>query len=120
MTTEKNAGISKKGGDHTKEHEELLRYTLVKLSESGYLAWNNRTGALKRQSGGFQKYGLKGSADIIAIQPGTGIFCGFEIKTGNAVQNKQQKAFEKAVIKRNGLYKIIRTQKDINEFLAIH
>lgn len=47
-----------------------------------------------------------------------GMFVGFEVKTGKAVQNKHQKAFQKACEVRNGTYLIIRDIKDLKQWLA--
>lgn len=107
------------GGDHTKHHEALLKKVLLTLSSHGYFVYKNNTGAIKTNDR-YQAYGLPGSADILGIQPITGRFLALEIKTGNAKQNKQQLAFEKAVIKRNGIYKVIRSLEDINEFITVH
>lgn len=67
-------------------------------------------------NGRFQVYGLKGSPDILACSP-EGQFAGFECKTGKAVQNKDQLNFEKAVIKRDGIYIVIRSLEQMKEFL---
>ena len=105
------------GGDHTKLHEALLKKVLLTLSSNGYFVYKNNTGAIKTNDR-YQAYGLPGSADILGIQPITGRFLALEVKTGNAKQNKQQLAFEKAVLKRNGIYKIIRSLEDIDEFIT--
>lgn len=107
------------GGDRTKDHEALLKKVLLKLSSAGYFVYKNNTGAIKANDR-YQAYGLPGSADILGIQPITGRFLALEIKTGSAKQNKQQLAFEKAVLKRNGIYKVIRSLEDINEFITVH
>lgn len=80
--------------------------------------YKNNTGAIKANDR-YQAYGLPGSSDILGIQPITGKFLALEIKTGNAKQNKQQIAFEKAVLKRNGIYKVVRSLEDINEFITV-
>lgn len=101
--------------DRTIEHEKLLKKCLLKLSAHGFLCWKNNTGSIKTQNR-YQTYGLKGSPDILACGP-NGVFCGFEIKTGKAVQNKHQKAFEKQVTKRYGTYLVIRSLKDLEDYL---
>ena len=106
------------GGDRTKDHESLLKKVLLKLSSAGYFVYKNNTGAIKTNDR-YQAYGLPGSADILGIQPITGKFLALEIKTGNAKQNKQQIAFEKAVLKRNGIYKVVRSLEDVNEFITV-
>lgn len=64
-------------------------------------------------------FGLRGSSDIIAIHPITGTFFGIECKTGSAIQNKAQKNFEKSVLKRNGVYLLVRSIEQLKEFLNV-
>jgi len=64
------------------------------------------------------KFGLKGSPDIIGIKKikitpdmvgkEIGIFCGYEAKTGNSKQTKEQKMFEKMINRMKGIYAVIR------------
>ena len=110
---ERSVGMNK--FDRTIAHEKLVKQILLELTTQGWLCWNNRTGAIKSQ-GRFQRYGLVGSSDIIAITP-SGKFVAVEVKTGNAVQNKAQKAFEKAVRLRNATYKIIHSYEELMEWL---
>lgn len=102
--------------DRTKAHEKLLKQCLLELTTYGCMVWKNSTGALKSDIGHFQRYGLKGSADIIGLTS-RGIFIAIEVKTGKAVQNKAQKSFQKAVEAHNGIYKIIRTYEELKEWL---
>ena len=113
---ERDVGMNK--FDRTIAHEKLLKQCLLEMTTVGWLCWNNRTGAIKA-GGRFQHYGLVGSSDIIAIDT-DGRFIACEIKTGNAVQNKAQKAFEQAVKKRNGIYKIIHTYEELKEWLTTY
>lgn len=106
----------KRGGDNTKNHETLLKQCLVLLSSNGFLCWKSSTGAI-RSGNRFQRYGLVGSSDIIAISPPEGTFCAIEIKTGSAVQNKNQKAFEKAVKKVGGVYIVVRSLQDLKDWI---
>jgi len=102
--------------DRTKAHEKLLKQCLLELTTHGCMVWKNSTGALKSDTGHFQRYGLKGSADIIGLMP-DGQFLAIEIKTGKAVQNKAQKSFQKAIELHNGIYKIIRTYEELMQWL---
>lgn len=101
--------------DRTKAHEKLVKQCLLELTTAGYLAWKVNTGVIKTDTR-YQVYGLKGGSDIMGISP-DGQFIGCECKTGKAVQNKAQKAFQKAVEKRDGIYIIIRSLEEIKEFL---
>jgi len=107
-----------KKADRTKNHESLLKKCLLLLSSEGFLVWKNNTGSIKTENR-YQTYGLKGSPDIIGCTP-SGVFCGFEIKTGKAVQNKHQKAFEKAVKARDGIYIVIHSLEELKEWLATY
>lgn len=103
--------------DRTKDHEKLLKQCLLELTTCGFMAWKNNTGAIKTGTR-YQSYGLKGSADIIGLTP-QGQFLAVEVKTGKAVQNKAQKAFQKAVESRNGIYKIIRSYEELISWLEL-
>lgn len=104
--------------DRTVAHEKLLKQCLLELTTAGWFCWKNNSGAMK-SGNRFQIYGLKGSSDIVGMTP-DGQFVAIEIKTGKAVQNKHQIAFEKAVLKRNGIYKIIRSYEELKEWLIIY
>lgn len=78
--------------------------------------WSNQTGAIKSASGRFQRYGLIGSSDILGLTP-DGQFFAAEIKTGKAVQNKHQKAFQRAVERRSGIYFIVRSIEELKEWV---
>lgn len=101
--------------DRTKNHEKLVKQCLLEMTTVGWMVWKNNTGSIKAQER-FQSYGLKGSADIIGLAS-DGKFVSIECKTGKAVQNKAQKNFEKAVLKRNGIYKVIRSYEELREWL---
>ena len=64
----------------------------------------------------YQSYGFPGSPDILGILP-SGIYLGIEIKTGKAVQNKNQKKFEKKIKENNGEYWIIHSLEELKEKL---
>jgi hypothetical protein len=113
--TQKNAGENK--FDRTKAHEKLVKQCLLELTTKGWFCWKNNSGAMK-SGNRFQVYGLKGSSEIIGMTS-NGTFVAIEIKTGKAVQNKHQIAFEKAVRKRFGIYQIIRSYEELKEWLVI-
>lgn len=95
-------------------HNELLNQTLVFLSSQQLgTFWSNATGALKTTSGHFQRYGLKGSSDIIGMTK-SGRFTAIEIKTGSARQSKHQVAFQKMVEKNGGAYMVVRSEVDFD------
>jgi hypothetical protein len=57
-------------------------------------------------------YGLKGSADILGIIKPSGKFLAVEIKSGQASQTAQQKAFEKMITDFGGVYILARSADD--------
>ena len=101
--------------DRTKAHEKLVNQCLLELTTDGFLCWKNNSGAVKT-SDRYQRYGLKGSSDILAVAAG-GMFWAIEIKTGKAVQNKSQKAFQKAVELRGGIYLLIHSLEELRSYL---
>jgi len=61
-------------------------------------------------------FGLKGSSDIIGIiKPGK--FLAIEVKTGAAVQSKQQLAFAKMVTIMGGVYILAKSIDDISHII---
>tara|TARA_R110002020_G_scaffold182855_1_gene378684 strand:+ start:326 stop:628 length:303 start_codon:yes stop_codon:yes gene_type:complete len=65
--------------------------------------WPNNTGVGRDMSGErIIRFGLKGSSDIIGVYKG--LFLGIEVKTGNAVQNKDQINFQKMIESCGGIY----------------
>lgn len=84
----------------------------------GIFCYANNTGTVKGE-GRFQKYGFPGSPDILGILP-DGKYLGIEVKTGKALQNKNQKKFEKKIKENNGEYWIIHSMEELNGKLAIY
>ena len=93
-------------------HSKLVADILVALSRAGVLAWKNHTGMGRTMAGNPIRFGLKGSADILAVLPPRGRFAGIEVKTGTGRQRTQQGKFEKAVQMRGGLYLVARSVED--------
>ena len=98
--------------DNSAAHSKLVNECLVELSRAGVLAWKNHTGAGRSFAGNVMRFGLKGSADILAVLPPNGRFAAIECKTGSGVQKTQQQKFEKAVLLRGGLYLVARSAAD--------
>ena len=80
--------------------------------------WKNATGTARSHDGRrVIKFGLEGSSDIFGITS-DGRFLAIECKTGKAVQNKRQIAFEKMVTFFGGRYILARTIDDVLKELA--
>ena len=72
--------------------------------------------ALNPRTGKPFHYGLKGSSDIIGIL-NNGKFLAIEIKTGQAVQSKQQKFFAAMIQNMGGHYFVCRSVEDACNFV---
>lgn len=100
-----------------RNHNELVNSVLLYLGNNcAGRYWPNPTGSLKSDKGHFQRYGLKGSADIIGIS-GDGLFVAIEVKTGSAVLNPGQKNFRDMINRFGGVHIVI--HNDINDELFI-
>jgi hypothetical protein len=104
-------------------HTALVKECLEELALVGFAAWPNRTGATEID-GRFIAFGKKGSGDILAIFPFVlagkryGIHAEVECKTGEAVQNKRQKAHMRLVHNSGGIYLVIRARDEMKRELA--
>ncbi len=97
-------------------HSQLVNKTVLTVGSSGVaICWKNPTGLAER-NGRIIKFGFNGSPDIIGFT-NQGIFLGIECKTGNAVQSKHQKSFERAVNKFNAIYIVCRENTTILDLI---
>lgn len=97
-------------------HSDLVNEILLEISPLG-LAWNNNTGALKDQTGRLVRYGLPGSADVIACLNGR--FIGIEAKVGADRQSQKQADFATAVRRAGGIYILARSVDDVRNTLTL-
>ncbi|MCW2763374.1 MAG: hypothetical protein JWR85_3575 [Marmoricola sp.] len=86
-------------------HHDLVNKLLLAVSPLG-LAWSNNTGALKNE-GRMIRYGLPGSADILACVNGRMI--GIEAKVGRDAWRPKQQAFAEALNRAGGTYILARS-----------
>lgn len=99
----------------TAEHQSLVKQILIQYGSKPYVRlWANNTGAVATKNR-YVKFGLKGSSDIIGILS-TGQFIGLEIKTGKSKQSPQQIAFQNMLEKFNGVYILVRSINDAQDF----
>ena len=75
--------------DRSAAHSKLVNQCLVALSRAGALAWKNHTGVARSFSGNVIRFGLNGSADILAVIPPHGRLAAIECKTGKGRQADQ-------------------------------
>jgi len=103
-------------------HQKLVQDILITLSQLSHVRiWANSTGIGRALTDDERviKFGLKGSADIIGIigdeKNPLGRFLAIEVKTGTGKQRPEQKAFQKMILSRGGLYILARSVKDALE-----
>ena len=96
-------------------HQELVKTVLLYLHTNftGHYR-ENATGAVKTANGHFQRYGQKGSTDIIG-HTGQGRAVYVEVKTGNSKLSKEQQNFKKMVLADNCIHLVI-----YNEIIDLH
>lgn len=96
----------------------LISACLVVLRRAGAFAWRNNTGTTTYGRPGqrrrFVRYGLPGSADILAVLDG-GRFAAIECKRGRTVVTDRQLQFLSEVQSRGGLAMVVR---DVDELDA--
>lgn len=95
------------------EHQKIVDEILLAIgSRADGRAWKNVTGTARGWNGNVIAFGLKGSADVFAIKAPAGRLYCFEVKTGNATQSKEQKAFEKMITRFGGVYAVCKSVND--------
>lgn len=106
-------------------HERTVERALILLGKEAYQIgrfFRNETGAAYRDTKGGKRiwfhYGIKGSPDIYGILAG-GRYIGIEIKTGNAVQQENQKLFQRMIESFGGLYKVCKSEHEALEFALL-
>lgn len=94
------------------EHAQLISDILVAITAlPGVMAWKNPTGLGKNMRGGFIKFGLPGSGDIIGAWAGKPL--AIDAKTGNARQQANQMKFQAAWEIAGGVYILARSVDDV-------
>lgn len=83
----------------------------------GIFCYQNNTGSVKGVNR-YQQYGFPGSPDILGILP-NGQYLGIEIKTGNAVQNKNQKKFKRKIDENHGMFVIIHSMEEMIKWISL-
>lgn len=100
-----------------KEHDQIVTDTLILLGKKAHHLgrfFPNPTGqAYRDHDWGREhiRYGVLGSPDIYGIITG-GRYIGFEVKSGNASQQPNQKRFEAMIKNLGGYYFVVRSPKE--------
>lgn len=97
-------------------HSDLVNRILLAVSPLG-LAWSNATGAV-HHDGRMLRYGLKGSADILACIGGRMV--GIEAKVGRDAWRTPQRAFADALTRAGGLYILARSTDGTGDDAIAH
>lgn len=96
----------------SRDHSNLKNLIRIELGRrKDVVVWNNESGVA--EYGSFMvRYGVgKGGSDLIGIV-NTGRFIALEVKTGNAVPDKNQKLFLRLVNKFGGYGVVVRSVQD--------
>jgi len=73
--------------------------------------YRQNTGAFKTETGGFYRFGAKGSPDIVVVKEGK--YIGLEVKTSTSKLSTSQEAFRDALHKVGALYYLVRSVDDV-------
>lgn len=93
---------------------QIQNEVLKAVNYFGYF-WRNNSGAYtigKR----YIKFGLKGSADILGVVSGTGLFLAIEVKANKGKQSEEQKLFQRQIEAQGGRYILVKSSEEaVNE-----
>lgn len=118
--------IRTKGGkSKLQTHDSIGRSLGEKAIQNSILRWLKSEGLLHyRQNAGTLKQGKyrvnlgpKGIPDIIVILPPGGRYMGLEVKVVGRYQNPDQKAFQAQLEAAGGLYKVVRSLNEAQEYV---
>ena len=101
--------------NNSAEHTALVNSILLALGRRpDVLIWKSQNGVFRAMEDHRRivKTGVNGQSDISAIVAPRGRFVSIEVKTGKGVQSSAQKAWQKAVKDRGGIYCLARCVMD--------
>lgn len=97
------------------KESEVLTAVLEYLAVKRIFHWRNNTGAFPTVSGGFVRFGQKGSPDIIAVVRGR--FIGIECKSSKGKLSESQEEWKDGLEQAGGKYVVARSLDDVSSFL---
>jgi hypothetical protein len=106
-------------GAGSREHAATVREILARCgARSDCRIWPSNTGIGRAIDNPDRiiRFGLKGSADISGIYR-HGVRIEIEVKTGAALQSKEQRAFQTMIESFGGLYRVVRNADDAAAWL---
>ena len=89
---------------------DVVAETMLALSRIGALVMRNNSGALRNVTGRLVRFGLVGSADIIACHRGR--FVAVECKRARKLPSPDQTHYAGAVMEAEGIYALVRSQAE--------
>jgi hypothetical protein len=97
----------------TKDHQQLVDDIILELGIKNCRVWKNKTGKARALHDPTYviAFGLVGSSDVTGIR-WDGKRIELEVKTGNASQTKEQKAFGEMIKRFGGIYSVVRSVED--------
>jgi hypothetical protein len=85
------------------------------LSYKHVFHYRNNTGSFQTPEGGFYRFGMLGSPDIVCVVKGR--YIAIEVKDIKGVLNDNQKTFKELLEKAGGLYVVARSLDDVISIL---
>ena len=101
------------------EHQNIVQRIglalLVTFGMNEVMWFERHVGLFYTKRGTPIRIGIKGQADIYFVIKVNGYPCHVEVevKSGDAIQSKEQKAFQKAILNIGGLYIVARSAEDV-------
>ncbi len=99
---------------------QLAKIVILKCNAAGMYVWRNNTVGVFDPVKKIYRQNVthRGVGDVIGVTK-DGRHIEFEIKIGRDSQNEFQIAHEKEIVKRNGLYFVVKDESDVDKFLHI-
>lgn len=99
--------------------QDTVNAILEYLHYVGHYCWRNNTGAFKKQSGGFYRYGKVGSSDILGVHRTNGKMIAIEVKQKGNKPTAFQLDFLTAIQERGGIAGVVHDIDEVKELLNI-
>jgi len=94
----------------------VVAETMIALSRIGALVMRNNSGALRDATGRLVRFGMKGSADIIACHRGR--FVAVECKQQGKRPSPYQMRYAVSVMDAEGIYAVVRSKEEAERLAA--
>ena len=95
---------------------DVVAATMLALSRIGALVMRNNSGALRDATGRLVRFGMKGSADIIACHRGR--FVAVECKQQGKRPSPYQMRYAVSVMDAEGIYAVVRSKEEAERLAA--